>query len=325
MNTCYKNGEPLTDKNRSVEHVIPDFLGGRLKSSDLLCNGCNSEFGNTIDAELSKQLGFAADIIVKIRDREKFVRVYLEGVDGRRIPVGQGLMPQPKITIKLPGKEKEIVFYAKDMADAYAQIEQKKKELEKKYGEFKLTETTEFPTTERLYLKNEITEKAGEIVFGGVPYFRGIGKIMLNFTLYKLPNIKMPMHLLDFVNGKRSDTPVFLYHPSHYQVCQTGEVEFSHVLHIKSDRDERVLYCYLELFNFEKYLCVLDFEYDGIDVDITYCYDLLKGVEFQKPIAVKITREHLKDLKFISNGHKKQREAAYLAFEKRLELLQTIS
>ena len=95
---CYKCGTLLNSSNRSKEHIIPNFLGGRLTSNYLLCQKCNSEFGETIDKELNRQLGFAANIIVQERHREEGERVVLiQTTSGKKAKVGKKFMPKPKL------------------------------------------------------------------------------------------------------------------------------------------------------------------------------------------------------------------------------------
>ena len=43
MPNCYKCTDEINDENVSTEHIIPNAVGGRLKSKELLCNICNSD------------------------------------------------------------------------------------------------------------------------------------------------------------------------------------------------------------------------------------------------------------------------------------------
>ena len=49
MSRCYLCGTLLNESNRSVEHIIPNAIGGHLKSKNLLCKDCNSNTGQKID------------------------------------------------------------------------------------------------------------------------------------------------------------------------------------------------------------------------------------------------------------------------------------
>lgn len=326
MKACYKCGATLTKDNQSDEHIIPNLFGGLETSRDLLCKKCNSDFGNTIDAELYAQLGQFADMIVTIRDRQKKkVKISIQTASGQKMQVGKALIPKFKVTIKVPDKEDPVVLFAENEAEARKLLQQKQKELQKKYknAEFVTTENQEEPLKEPYYFKNAEDAAPGEIVLGGRNFYRGIAKIILNFYLTKIPDGKPPQRLLDYVNGKGVETPVSIYHPSHYEVCKSEPGEFSHVLHLKGDKTERMVYGYLELFNAEKYLCVIHLDYDGPDFEISYCLDLATGKQITKDIKVQITRSHLEDLKFIAESHKPKREKVFSQLLKRIESLQT--
>jgi hypothetical protein len=320
---CYKCEDELIDDNKSKEHIIPNSLGGRLNSYSLICKKCNNDFGNTIDEVLFNQLGFAADVVVKNKNRAKDnVKVILETAVGKKVAVGHALNPKSKLTINIPGKNEPVIIFGNSDDELRMVAYEKKAQLEKKFGEFTLIEKTEEPTPEKLHFKNNPALDTGVVEFGGVDYFRGIAKIMLNFFLIKRPNDKKPQNVIDFVNGKHSITPAFIYHPSHYTVHQLGDKEFTHILHLKGEKDEKAIYCYMELFNFEKFLCVFDNDYHGEDFHFTYCFDLINEKRIEKNIQITVNKYQIEDLKFISHSHRQQRVKAFNEFEKRVELLQ---
>ena len=53
---CVLCGSGLTGPNRSWEHVIPESLGGKLRTHRVLCRSCNSRTGHDWDAMLAQQL-----------------------------------------------------------------------------------------------------------------------------------------------------------------------------------------------------------------------------------------------------------------------------
>lgn len=322
MANCYRCGVVLYNKNNSKEHVIPNSLGGRLSFYDLICKACNDEFGKTIDAELFDQIGFAADAIGVIRDRPKpNIKIILRSISGLEVSVGSKLIPKPKLYMKIPGKA-EIVLEAKDDDDLKRLARKKQKELEVEYGEFLTRVIEEPPATERLHFTNSVSTKVGEIGFGGHEYFRAIGKIMLNFYLAKT-KLSPPKRLIDYVCGRLSkNDQIFLYHPSHYSVHEIGLKEISHVIYLQGDPEMGLVYCYVELFNFQKFLAIIDPEYMGAPFNLTYCYDLIEGKEISKVINININKYNLQDLKFIFRSHLTQMERTFHAFEKKLERLQ---
>lgn len=58
----------LEPRSLTAEHIIPQALGGRLREK-LYCARCNSDFGNSIDADLVKTFGFVATMLNIRRER----------------------------------------------------------------------------------------------------------------------------------------------------------------------------------------------------------------------------------------------------------------
>lgn len=306
---CYGCDIPITKENKSEEHIVLNSLGGKLCSTNLICKKCNNHFGSTIDQELYKQLEFAANIVVSKRDRKKEnTSVVMESKEGKKVKVGAKMKPRPKLYIKIPGKG-TIELDAKNEKDLRKLAAEKQQELIKKYGIFELTEFEEPPTPEKLYFQNNISNSPGDIALGGPQYFRAIGKMALNFYLLKKPNLPRPENLINFVNGgKDSQNQVFIYHPDHYIIHDLGEKEFSHIVYLRGEKEIKALYCYVELFNFEKFICIINDDYDGEDFEEQYVINLLTGKTLEKKITIDLKKHHVEGIKFIAHGHKKQRE-----------------
>ena len=114
MSKCYLCGMLLSESNRSLEHIIPNAIGGHLKSKDLICKNCNSNTGQKIDAEISKQLNFFANMLNIERDRGKPQAFKIkDGETGelyRCLPGGVPSRIEPKV-IK---KNDQIIIKAPD-------------------------------------------------------------------------------------------------------------------------------------------------------------------------------------------------------------------
>lgn len=68
---CYFCGQILSRENESVEHIIPNSIGGKLKSKKLLCKDCNSKLGEKYDSEVSKMYNPSALFSRVKKDRNK--------------------------------------------------------------------------------------------------------------------------------------------------------------------------------------------------------------------------------------------------------------
>lgn len=102
---CYISQIEITDENKTEEHIIQQFLGGELKSKDILIDKINNELGRTIDKELSKQIRIG-DLIGIRRDRggsgPKIVAKTEEGVKYE-------ILKGKKVGIRLADKPKEYI------------------------------------------------------------------------------------------------------------------------------------------------------------------------------------------------------------------------
>lgn len=65
---CILCNELLTESNKSDEHVIPNALGGRLKTKAATCNACNNRAGHGIDTKLVSALAWYANVLDLPRD-----------------------------------------------------------------------------------------------------------------------------------------------------------------------------------------------------------------------------------------------------------------
>jgi hypothetical protein len=94
---CYSCGNQITKENSSQEHIINNSIGGNLISIDLLCKKCNSQFGDTIDAELSGQLGEISALLGVNRNRAAAEpRIKMISTSGEIKEVGPKLKPHHK-------------------------------------------------------------------------------------------------------------------------------------------------------------------------------------------------------------------------------------
>lgn len=82
MTKCYLSGELITPENSSSEHIIPDFLGGRITSKRLMTKKWNEKLGYTIDAELSRQIKLMNFVPLRTRGKKKIILMY--GDDGQK-------------------------------------------------------------------------------------------------------------------------------------------------------------------------------------------------------------------------------------------------
>jgi len=119
MNKCYLCNKEITEQNTTIEHIILNFMSGRLKSSNLICKDCNSKFGDSFDAKLSKQFDFFANILDIKRERGKVQDVVMTrestGEKYKVTPDGKSIINKPTIERKKIENGEKIYIQARNI------------------------------------------------------------------------------------------------------------------------------------------------------------------------------------------------------------------
>ena len=185
MSKCYLCGQELNNKNKTIEHIIPNALGGKLKTKEILCKACNNSMGETIDNNLVKFFEFANVLTNPKRDR-KGTQQFQAKIDGQDVFVKSGgeitTQFKPKITKMENGANIEFTgsfTSKKDEEKCYKQI------LECVNGLSKNKQYTldEIKTQAKVEIKQPIIHCQMRLLFNDL--FLGYLKILLGFCAFK--------------------------------------------------------------------------------------------------------------------------------------------
>ena len=169
----------------------------------------------------------------------------------------------------------------------------------------------EKPIEELVYFSNYNSEQSK---VGGPKYFRGIKKIALNFYLSKGYDSKYVRGVINQVKYGVPANEVIskFYYPSIRPVHELDNQEVSHIIKLVGNPQIGVLYCYVELFNCNHSLILLNNHYDGPAVDEQMCYDTLTSTYLQKAIALPFKhREHVIDCFKLNDNTNPAGQATY--------------
>lgn len=271
MRECYLTGDLLTDENKSLEHIIPNALGGKIKSKKILSVKANTILLKNIDDNFNKifeifyrRLPLKKDRNVKtgliginkeykkeviFKDNKCFPRKPLYDPEkkiiyAQSIKIGNGLLNKYKLENKI-NKEEDI----KVLTDMSGNIE------------FKFN------------LDNDVFPKGLAKIASGYASLCGINRSDL-------------IEVIDFEKSKFKDRLIVIpYYPRSKQEL-LFEKQFLNSIHtpihslvLKGSRTDRILYCYIELFSVFQYTIVLNTEYSGTDIYESYFFDLLESKE----------------------------------------------
>ena len=293
MTNCYMCTVAIDDNNRSSEHIILNSMGGRLKSTNLLCEGCNSTLGDGIDAELSRQFEFLSGYLQIKRDRGT-IPIIKGGKTkgGTEIHLVDGSTPRLadpifETSIGVNG-DLEYHIVARDEKEMRRIL----KGLKRKHPAFDVDEAMTSARKKVERLKEAVHYQQ---TFGGDVAFRSIAKSAISFFLLKKGERKHIEHLISYVLGKVPLDIVKYYHsPTRLYMKEAGEV--IHLLHLVGDKYKKVLYCYIEFFSTHSFVVLLSDNYKGRNLRHSYSYDVIKGCEVKKEVHMSLTTEEISKL-----------------------------
>lgn len=280
MSRCWICDQLITDENRSVEHIILNSLGGRLKSSNLLCKKCNSNFGRLSDNALTKQLNFLAVLLDIKRERGAPQPIVGEAQSGEQYLLGAGGKPECKTPSYTQGS-REVTYTARSEKEANVWA----KKFMKKHPEYrkeKMANTSE-------YLSEPLSIS---IEFGGRDIRRAFCKMAINFYILKGGQKVYIDHLIPYIKGDLDLDVVGFYYSD--KVLRREPKQVLHVIALRTIG--KVVYAYIELFSTEKCVVLLSDAYSGEELTADYVFDVLTGEEVSMDINPDISPEQIKTI-----------------------------
>lgn len=290
MNHCYVCKDEITSTNQSDEHIIPNAIGGRLKSQKLLCKPCNSKFGEEGDAKLAKQYLFFMQFLQIKRERGDSPKLS-GGVTAKEIEYTfDGL----NLTLTHPVFKKNdtgsgIEYYIE--ARSEKEMMQRLSDIGKKHPGFDVTKA--IANTKRI---PEVPDPMKyQLQFGGDEALLSIAKTAVNYYLHTGGEREVIAHWIDTLKNGIPTSDVRFYHP-HKPLYKKQANEVIHMIHIYADKHKKVLWCYIEFFSLNGFVVILNADYSGKSFSKTYAYELLTNKELNKEVTIKLTRSDLLSL-----------------------------
>jgi len=306
---CYISGEILTPENSNDEHIIQDFLGGKLKSKALMTSDWNDEFGKTIDKSLSKSI--VLDEILGIPSGSGKAKKKFKGKDNenKRYDIKPGKFQgteeptKPKIIKDKDGNELLCVAGDKSRNTQFIESEKKKNPS--------LTEA-EIAKRVRIEERNEKREVYHENYLGpisGINPIRAIAKIAANYYVFMTKDIEWVQPLVPLIRDSFIDrNRVTNFYDFSLKDLAVSKHEVSHILYLEGNPKEGLLFCYLELFNTYCFMVLINEYYTGECIRHYYKNDLITGKTTQSPPKFDIPYLDIRRLKWKEKGLDKEFE-----------------
>lgn len=310
---CYVCDTKITNENETDEHIIINAAGGRLKSKKLICSSCNSDFGEDIDSVLAKQLNNLANMLMVKRHRGEPQPIVGEKQStGEKYILEVGGKPKltkPTVDKTVEGNKTNISITArseKELRQILTGIAKKNPTFDVEEA-MKSAQWREEHFDEALHFQN---------VIGGNEVFRAVCKCATNFFIYNNGEASEIKHLIPYIKGEEEKEVVWM----HYQdgLYELNPDESSHILHLVGNKEQGVLYCYVDYFNTYKYLVLLNENYEGIDIKETYFFDLINITPIEREVNLDYDKTTL--LNFFTNKDAKPFEKVKKAFDHSIAL-----
>lgn len=288
---CYFCGKELLGDD-DPEHIIPNAVGGKLKSKYILCSEDNNRLSE-LDNFLSQELGFFTNFLNPVRDRGKNPDL--------DVKIGEHLVkktPQNEYFARCVQKsdEKNIQYTflftpgTKYEEKAYQNIERIKKEGGKKGNRFTITNECAIP--------NEIINF--QIEFNKTKYlFLSVLKIVVGFCVQSgvpIASLKKQIDILKNKNITEVNKDSNYYEPNSFYPTDS----IYHTLYVRADNEQNVFYALVSLFGCCNLFFCLDNNYHGENFEKTYCFDLLNHKESQIELTLLLSKKDI--LNIIENN-----------------------
>ncbi|SEL53895.1 HNH endonuclease [Aquimarina amphilecti] len=293
----------MTKENFSTEHIILNACGGKLKSDSLLCKKCNSSFGDSFDKELAKTITPLANLLRIKRDRGTPPKIngldilnnteYILDHNGaishkkpsiQKIDFDNPDISKRKFQIKVPNQ--------KMLKQVLNGLKRKHPDLDVEKALEELNQTEE-PFDKELEIK---------MSFGGTDTFKSIIKTAINFYILNGGERNEIKHLFEFLDGNKEMNNVWFHYPDK-DVYNYKEGEITHIIKLKGNKNEKILYAYIELFNSHCFIIKLNENYTGKDLNVDYIFNIHNHKIIDESINLNLKRQELLDLFINKNAN----------------------
>ncbi len=300
-----KNGDPiycwhcdniLGQSNKSLEHILIQACGGKLKSRSLLCSTCNNQFGESFDSVLAKQLSLISILFNIKRERGKVPErfKYLRDPEGiqYRLVSGSKLIPEldkPTFKQEKSGDEVSFTITVRTMEELLNKIV----ELKKKHPSLDAIEVLRNARESKEYIGKPLEFS---IDIGGISTYKSILKTAINFYIYSGGSRDNVSHIIPTFDHTEDKNKFVWFHYPEKILPSSTEHRLCHNLYLRGSKEKGLLYCYVEYYDTYSFLVKLSTEYSGEELIKSYSFDLLGQVEVPTRINSNLSKVELEKI-----------------------------
>lgn len=305
-NRCFVCGEPLTEINKSKEHILLNSAGGKLKSYEIMCSVCNGKLGSEPDNELAQQLRPVANHLGVKRDNGKNPSIPAVGSNGQKYDILDGGKPTlGEPIVEFDSASGKMHIEAADVSQARTALWKFKKE----HPEYSIDVEKILSGFQRktAYLEDSLSYNVN---WGGELAFRSLVKTALDYYAYKKHDRKHIIHLLNYLLGKEEMSIVKMYYPDE-SPFEFVKDEVLNIIHIVGDDKSKTLFAYVTYLSCFSCVILLSDHYQGESFIETYAHDVMSHKEVDKIICLEMTLDKFNNYEPYTNNFYVNAQKAY--------------
>lgn len=272
MPKCYLCDDSITEQNQSLEHIIPNSIGGRLKSKSLICASCNKTTGNLFDDEFAK---FGNILASKYNIKKE--KGIVQPIQAKDISTGEKLavMPGYKLNLTEPKSSVTDSFISVLHYDKKRAIEELKRLSKQLDGTEACEKNIQFEIIEDNTKKDFLIDLPIEPNL----LLRSVTKTIVNLYLHKTEDYRNCQPIINFLKEDIENRFCWFLDLG-ISTAKHNKSPY-HIAIIRGDKKSRMLYAYFEIFGEAGFLALLNGQYKGIDLQINYTFDPINCIEIE--------------------------------------------
>ncbi|MCW7460428.1 HNH endonuclease [Leptospira bandrabouensis] len=288
-NKCFLCPPEFNNLEFDLEHIIPNSIGGRLKSDLIICKTCNNDFGHNLEISIAKQFDVICTTLNIKRERNEPPKIKLKTKEhADDFTIFPGGKTERSIKTRKIGNKEYLIYYS-----SLSELEKLKTQISKNREIVSEKEITEG-------IPGEV-QKFHTLLFGfstgNRTSYRAIAKMAAFYYLYcgGLPELIHPIS--GYIKGIYAANIVFPYSPESYINPPPNLENIQHTIFLTGDFETKLLWAYIELFNTFSYAIILNRNYIGPNIKSNYSINVMTGEQSTTfpPIEPKLPQKPLKN------------------------------
>lgn len=268
------------DDDESLEHILPNALGGTIKSKNILSHKANQDLNDAIDKHFAKIFELFTLRLGIDKDRKTSPQGVLAFHENyQRDVVFKGGRFYPKTPFYDP--EEKIIYAGSQKIGENYRTHLLSKNVISENDDVAICDDVAGNIHIPFQLDNTIFKKGIAKIAAGYASFNGIPRANLRDVINLSGNEFWDQLAIAPSVPLTTTHSIFeaeIYRSKHYP---------AHILMLYGSKKERFLYCYVELFSTFQYYILLDQDYGGEDIRRQYVYDLMNAEEIDWAAYIK--------------------------------------